>query len=80
MADTTRSRRRFLAWVVTTGGLSAAGFAAQGLERRGPQAPPPEPTVMPPLYPGPRIGEPGYSERVAALFRRADLPAQPSSY
>lgn len=83
MAQSTGSRRRFLSWAVTAGGITAAGLAhvARRFWGRGAEATHhAEPLVMPPLYPGPRIGEPGYSERVVMLFRRPDLPAEPSSY
>jgi hypothetical protein len=82
MADARGSRRRFLGWAAAAGGL-AAGLArlARGNANRDAHAPHAgEPLVMPPLYPGPRIGEPGYAQRVATLFTRPDLPTEPSSY
>lgn len=77
------SRRGFLTWGAVMGGLLATavwplrkiGLGAVTHPSHGA-----EPHELPEFYYGPRIGEPGYEERVAKLFEGRDLPGHPTSY
>jgi len=85
VSEGTGSRRGFLRWGMALGGVLAVGIAQVNARLRGHHQGHPshagvEPFELPPFHYGPRIGEPGYEVRVAALFQDRGLPTNPSSY